>query len=74
MAKRAAKVKLVDRGATNHQLTGVAGVHYVAAFLSYCGLHAVPTTRNVRGPDLLLSNMDGSEGLSLQVKMTLPPS
>jgi hypothetical protein len=52
------------------QLTGVAGVHYVAAYLSYNGFHAVPTTRNVKGPDLLVSNLDGSETLSVQVKST----
>jgi hypothetical protein len=54
----------------SHQLTGVAGVHLVAARLSYLGYHAVPTTRNVRGPDLLVSNADGSKGVTLQVKTT----
>jgi len=52
------------------QLTGVAGVHYVASRLSFLGFHAVPTTRNVRGPDLLVSNLDGSKAVSLQVKTT----
>lgn len=52
------------------QLTGVAGVHYVASFLSFRGFHAVPTTRNVQGPDLLVSNLVGSKGISLQVKTT----
>jgi hypothetical protein len=52
------------------QLTGVAGVHYVASYLSYLGFHAVPTTRNVQGPDLLVSNLSGSRGVSLQVKTT----
>lgn len=55
----------------NSQLTGVAGVHYVASYLSFLGFHAVPTTRNVRGPDLLVSNIDGSKGVSLQVKTTM---
>jgi len=53
------------------QLTGVAGVHYVAALLSYLGFHAVPTTRNVAGPDLLISNLNGSKSLSMQVKTTV---
>jgi hypothetical protein len=53
------------------QLTGVAGFHYVASYLSYLGFHAVPTTRNVPGPDLLVSNLSGSRGLSLQVKTTI---
>jgi hypothetical protein len=52
------------------QLTGVAGVHYVASYLNYLGFHAVPTTRNVPGPDLLVSNLSGSKGISLQVKTT----
>jgi hypothetical protein len=54
----------------NSQLVGVAGVHYVASYLSYLGFHAVPTTRNVQGPDLLVSSLDGSKGVSLQVKTT----
>lgn len=52
------------------QLTGVAGVHYVAAYLANLGFHAVPTTRNVAGPDVLVSTISGSRGLSLQVKTT----
>jgi hypothetical protein len=59
-----------DEGGSS-QLTGVAGVHYVASYLSFLGFHAVPTTRNVRGPDLLVSNIDGSKGISLQVKTTV---
>ncbi len=55
----------------SNQLTGVAGVHFVAAYLSFLGFHAVPTTRNVRGPDLLVSNLDGSNCISLQVKTTM---
>jgi hypothetical protein len=54
----------------SRQLIGVAGVHYVAAFLSYLGFHAVPTTRNVKGPDLLVSNLSGARGVSVQVKTT----
>ena len=53
------------------QLTGVAGVHYVASYLNFMGFHAVPTTRNVAGPDLLVSNLSGSKGVSLQVKSTM---
>ncbi len=54
----------------NSQLTGVSGVHYVVARLAYLGFHAVPTTRNVAGPDLLVSTLDGSRGVSIQVKTT----
>ena len=53
------------------QLTGVAGVHFVASRLSFLAFHAVPTTRNVRGPDLLVSTLDGSAMLSIQVKTTI---
>ena len=53
------------------QLTGVSGVHFVAARLNFLGFHAVPTTRNVRGPDLLVSTLDGDSTLSIQVKTTM---
>ena len=56
--------------ARNSQLTGVAGVHFVASYISYLGLHAVPTVRNVAGPDLLVSSTDGATSLTLQVKTT----
>lgn len=52
------------------QMTGVAGVHFVASYISYLGFHAVPTTRNVAGPDLLVSSIDGATGITLQVKTT----
>ena len=52
----------------NSQFTGVAGVHYVASYLAHQGFHAVPTTRNVAGPDVLVSTIDGASSLSLQVK------
>ena len=61
----------MNKDSSSSQLTGVAGVHYVASYLSFLGFHAVPTTRNVRGPDLLVSSIDGSVGLSLQVKTTM---
>ena len=54
----------------SNQLTGVAGVHYVAAYLAYLGFHAVPTIRNVAGPDVLISSHNGSSLLALQVKTT----
>ena len=52
------------------QLTGVAGVHYVSAYLAHLVYHAVPTIRNVAGPDVLISTKSGSTLLSLQVKTT----
>jgi hypothetical protein len=56
---------------SSSQLTGVAGVHFVASYLSFLGFHAVPTTRNVRGPDLLVSSIDGFKSLTLQVKTSM---
>jgi hypothetical protein len=53
---------------TSHQFTGVAGVHFVASYLSFLRFHAVPTTRNVSGPDLLVSSLNGYKSLTLQVK------
>ena len=58
-------------GGPTSQLTGVAGVHFVASYLAYLGFHAVPTTRNVAGPDVLVSTLSGAKSLSLQVKTTV---
>ena len=64
-------LKQVKAKPNSFQLTGVAGVHFVASYLSFLGFHAVPTTRNVPGPDLLVSSLDGFNSLTLQVKTTL---
>ncbi|HOX46072.1 MAG TPA: hypothetical protein PK668_20890 [Myxococcota bacterium] len=56
--------------ATFQQQTGISGVHFTAARLTYLGFHAVPTIRNAHGPDLLVSNLDGSKLVSIQVKTT----
>ena len=45
---------------TSH-FTGVAGVHFVASVLAYLGFHAVPTTRNVAGPNLLICTLNGAK-------------
>jgi hypothetical protein len=50
-------------------LVVVGNVPY-SQYLSFLGFHAVPTSRNVQGPDLLVSNLSGSTGISLQVKTT----
>ena len=54
----------------NSQLTGVAGVHFVTSRLNFLGYHAVPTSRNVQGPDVLVSNLKGSKSITIQVKTT----
>lgn len=61
----------MNKKTNTFQLTGIAGVHFVASYLSFLGFHAVPTTRNAQGPDLLVSNIDGSKAISLQVKTTM---
>lgn len=60
----------VDEDTKSHLFTGIAGVHFVAARLSWLKLSAVPTTRNAKGPDLLVSNLSGSKAVSIQVKTT----
>lgn len=51
-------------------LTGAAGVYYVAARLNAMGLQCAPTFGNVPSVDILVSSIDGSALLSLQVKTT----
>jgi len=50
------------------QLTGMSGVHFLAYILNYWGYAAVPTSRNMNGPDLLVISPDGSKVISIQVK------
>src|SRR5580704_1943785 len=49
-------------------LTGIAGAYFVAAELSQRGYIATMTSRNTEGIDLLVSNLDGSRIVSIQVK------
>jgi hypothetical protein len=50
-------------------LTGAAGVYFVAARLNAMGLQCAPG--NVPSVDILVSNLDGSKLVSLQVKTTM---
>ena len=52
----------------NAQLTGAAGVFYVASELSMRDLVALPSIRNVKGADILVANQEGTEFAFLQVK------
>jgi hypothetical protein len=52
----------------NAQLTGAAGVFYVASELSMRGLVALPSIRNVKGADILVANQEGTKFAFLQVK------
>jgi hypothetical protein len=49
-------------------LIGAAGVNFVAAELSRRGYIALPTIRNTRGIDLLVSSPTSSKALKIQVK------
>jgi len=55
----------------NGALTGAAGVYFVAARLNALGLQCAPTFGNVPNVDILVSNIDGSTLVSLQVKTTV---
>jgi len=50
------------------QISGMAGVYYVAYELSRRGYIALPTNRNVAGFDIVVSNQKGLRHTTLQVK------
>ena len=50
------------------QITGNAGLYYVAWQLSRRGWHVMPTVRNARGSDLIVVNDDESVLLGVQSK------
>jgi hypothetical protein len=50
------------------QLVGEAGVHFVISALTLKGLIAVGTSRNVKGPDVIVTNPDGTWFAAIQVK------
>jgi hypothetical protein len=52
----------------NNALTGAAGVHHVAALLSFRGLIALPTIRNAPGIDLVVVNPAGTWHANVKVK------
>jgi len=49
-------------------ISGAAGVHFVAGELSRLGKIALPTVRNTQGIDLLVSDVNSSRTVYLQVK------
>jgi len=53
---------------TNSQLTGAAGVFYVASELSMRGMVALPSIRNVKGADILVADPEGKHFAFIQVK------
>ena len=50
------------------QISGMIGVFYIAMELSRRGFVAIPTIRNVKSIDLLVTNDTGTRTISLQVK------
>jgi hypothetical protein len=54
--------------ANPHQLTGNAGLYYICWQLSRRGWHAMPTVRNARGSDLMITDGAESVFLGLQSK------
>jgi hypothetical protein len=53
---------------SKHQFTGMWGVYLVAAELSRRGFIASPTSRSVRGADILVTNPNCTKAYSVQVK------
>jgi hypothetical protein len=58
------------QGQIPNVLIGIAGVHWVVSELSLRGLVAMPTIRNVKGIDVIVSDVDGKMA-TLQVKTSL---
>jgi hypothetical protein len=50
------------------QLVGEAGVHYVISEFAQRGMIAVATSRNVKRPDVIVTNPDGTRFAAIQVK------
>jgi hypothetical protein len=55
----------------NSSLTGSAGVYFVAARLNAMGFQCATTFGNVPSVDILVSSINGSALVSLQVKTTM---
>ena len=52
----------------NNQLTGNIGLFYVSYVLSKRGWNCLPTTRNAKGPDLVIYSQDAKRSFTVQVK------
>lgn len=57
----------VNRNNTS-QMTGNAGLYYAAWHLSRRGWHVMPTVRNARGSDLIITNADETRFIGIQSK------
>lgn len=54
--------------ANSHQLTGNSGLQYASWQLSRRGWHAMPTVRNAKGSDIIVTNADESIYFGVQSK------
>jgi hypothetical protein len=52
----------------SNQLVGNTGLFYVCYELSKRGWNCLPTTRNARGVDIIIYDLDGERKLTIQVK------
>lgn len=52
----------------SNQLTGNVGLFYVCYLLSKRGWNCLPTTRNAKGPDLVIYSQDAKKFFTVQVK------
>lgn len=62
-----AKARAAGKGDRSH-FAGVSGEHYVAALLSFRGLHVALVPEGGVGIDLLVSTPDGARSAAVQVK------
>lgn len=61
---------MVQRSRISPALSGIAGEYFVAAELTRRGYIASLTLRNTRGVDILVSNLDATRSVGIQVKAT----
>jgi hypothetical protein len=54
--------------ANSHQLTGNSGLQFASWQLSRRGWHAMPTVRNARGSDIIVTNSDETVFFGVQSK------
>lgn len=55
----------------SRQISGMIGVYYVAAELSRRGYVALPTIKNIQGPDIIALDQEGEHLTLIQVKNQL---
>ena len=56
------------KSSSEKPMSGVGGVYFVAGELSRLGYIPLPTNRNTKGPDIIVSNQDFSKTVNIQVK------